>query len=168
METILKQCSQDRNMVISVDIADVDGGAAALYVLNGGTRPPIPVVGDFIYDFSTLIFQVYYPNGWRTVTIFEVESMVYHPDGNPSIVSFTSKALPFWMPVTEEQEGHQCRFDNVHMLLMHFRQTFNAEKFNIFTLPSTSSLSHTKRRPDGLGEYYHVPLPSVCVSLYAS
>ena len=44
MEQTLGQLSQEK-WGLSLDIADVDGGAATLFILNGGTWLPIPSVG---------------------------------------------------------------------------------------------------------------------------
>ncbi|KIK74496.1 hypothetical protein PAXRUDRAFT_29162, partial [Paxillus rubicundulus Ve08.2h10] len=126
METILIECSEDNGMVCSVAIIDIDGGAATLYVLNGGTSLPTPNVGNFAYDFSTCTFQVFYSNGWIAIPISALDSGVSHPKGNKSSVSFTASALPFWMPFRRNViQPRPCPFKNMEMLLSHFRGTYD-------------------------------------------
>src|SRR6266568_1458476 len=99
MKFAMDQVSQDNGQAFSVDITDIDSGGSVLYVLNGGTRPARPTVGHFAYDFLSGTFKVYYLNGWRKVTVMDVESLVRHPGGKGSVVGFTCGGLPFWNPV---------------------------------------------------------------------
>lgn len=139
MESFIESHSQDHQAVFSVDINDIGGGGATLYLLKGGIRPPFPLPGDFMYDLSIGTFNVYYPNGWRAFTIEEIESTIWSPNGNQSVVSFTLGSLPYWAPVELGQERVQSRFCTVEDLLSQFKRAFDVKKISLARLPSTNS-----------------------------
>lgn len=119
MENILER-SQHDGAYFWVEIPDVGGGAVKLYLLNDGTQPPTPLTGDFAYDFKNSTVQVYDNDNWRTVTIRDVESRVWNPIGNGSIVSFTHRGLPFW--TSADQHDGACEFHTIEDLLRSFRE----------------------------------------------
>lgn len=117
-----------------VDIADVGSGKAKLYLLNGGTPPPRPALGDFAYDFNRKTMQVFYGDGWRTVTIQDIDSRLSHPTGNKAVVWLTDKGLPFWMPALAEDR--LCNFRTVESILRCFSQQSDARKIQVSHRPS--------------------------------
>lgn len=118
-----------------------------MYILNGGARPPMPVVGDFSYDLANSTFNIYHPNGWRNTTSDDIRSRAWHPNGNRSIVSFTTRGLPYWMPTNENEDAgiHSRRFGTMNDLLNHFRTTFDAKRIKVSVSPATLSKSHRTR-----------------------
>ena len=44
--------SQCDSTVLSVDMPELCGGPATLYILNSGVWPPMPVIGDFTYNLQ--------------------------------------------------------------------------------------------------------------------
>ena len=139
METLLKQCSRDDGTIFTLEIPNVYGEEATLYVLNGGTRPQDPKVGDFAYDISTTMIQVRHPNDWRSITVPDVKSLVQHPNSHGTVVAFTSGAIPFW---NDAQESNICKFDSVAAILSHFRQTFDPSKLKSTIIPPASHIAN--------------------------
>lgn len=145
MEKLLGTASQEECIVLSIDIADVadmHNGPATLYVLNGGMQPPKPRLGDFLYDFANHAFSVYYTRGWKNVTMHDVISLVRHPNENNFIVSFTFKALPYWVPARKNQVSVPKRFDTVHDILAHFKVSVDTRIIKAERFPRTSSKPH--------------------------
>lgn len=147
MESLLA-AAQDDHTVLSVDILDVSAGGATLYILNGGAQPPMPIVGDFLYDLRNSTFSVYHPNGWHNTTKDEVRSQAWHPNGNRGIISFTTTALPFWMPSNEDEyEGIRAsNFGTVKGLLERFRATFDAKDIKVSRIKVSASPA-TRSKP---------------------
>ena len=133
MESILER-SRFNGTSCWIDIANVGGGAARLYLLNGGTRPPKPVVGDFTYDFKNSTMQVYDKDVWKPVTIQDVESRLWHPTGNGSMLCFTDLGLPFWMSPDEGCSG--CEFGTVDDVLCQLRERCDTNKIHVSDGPS--------------------------------
>jgi hypothetical protein len=144
MEHTLLQASQNGRTILSVDIADVDGGAATLYLMNGGPQPQSPEVGDFAYDFSRHTFSIRTEAGWRTMGKDQIFDRVEHPSGRlGSCLDFTRGGLPFWRPTGEERNDTRGMFSSIQSLLSNFRATFDARKIktqNIKRLQSGSFL----------------------------
>lgn len=139
MERLLETYTRDDQTVLSVNINDIGGGGATLYLSNGTTRLPTALLGDFEYNLPASTFNIYHLDGWRTVTVGEVESLVLHPNGNRSAVAFTVGALPYWVPVEPGQERIRSRFPSVKDLLSHFRRTFDVKKITLVKLPGAHS-----------------------------
>lgn len=142
METILKRCSRDDGTIFTLDIPDVYGVKATLYVLNGGTWPLEPEVGDFAYDILTTTFQVRYPNGWRSVTVPDVKSLVWHPSVQGVIVSFTLSAIPFWRSVNRT---NICKFDSIVSVFDHFLNKLDPTRLKCATISSAYTLANCDR-----------------------
>lgn len=155
MDQILEELFEDNGKVLTLDIPDVDAMAATLYILNGGTPPPAPVVGDFAYDFAHAKFEVYHPNGWRSFTVADIESLLRHPNGDPLIVTFTaSGAIPFWKQTKQGQVTERCNFGSIDAMLSHFRRTFDSRKLKVISVPSTPSLANPEQRTDSYSESF--------------
>lgn len=142
MESLLASSQRD-GTVLSIDIPDLSGGPATLYVLNGGARPPMPVVGDFAYDLRHLSFKVYHRSGWENTTRDDIQSRAWHPNGNHSIVTLTAGGLPYWMPANKNEDKgiHGCKFDTVEDLLDHFRTTVDVKRIKVSASAATRSKS---------------------------
>lgn len=142
MDNTFCRRSQNDDLLFWVEIADVGGGASILYVVNGGRWPPNPTVGNFAYDLSSLALKVYYPEGWRDITIADIESLVWHPAENRSVVNVTRGGLPFWNPVSsgDEESRRPCKFQTVEGLVSHFQRTFDNGKIKVTNPSSTSVL----------------------------
>lgn len=122
---------QEKQSLLSVNIPDVDGGAATLYVSNGGTRPSTPRVGDFLYDLLTTSFHVYHSDGWKGSLLEDVERLLWHPDGNNAVVSFTGHAIPYWMPAIRHQGKLELGFHTMDALLREFKKSLNPKEFTV-------------------------------------
>ena len=139
--------SQDDCRLFWVEIADIGGGPSILYVLNGGKRPPSPMVGHFAYDLLSMTFQVYYPHNWRNITIEDIECLVWHPSANHSFVDITRGGLPFWNPVNRGDERRcVCKFETIQGLLSHFTRTFAVNKIKITLSPAFALASGDKNK----------------------
>ncbi|KAG6371344.1 hypothetical protein JVT61DRAFT_9540 [Boletus reticuloceps] len=135
MDLILEESFKNKRKIFLLQIPDVDDVGATLYVLNGGTMPPMPLVGDFAYDFARGTSEVYHPNGWRTFTVADVESLLRHPNVNSLIVMFTA----FWRKTSRGQVTQQCNFSTVDALLSHFRWTFDSSKLDVMAVPPSTN-----------------------------
>ncbi|KAG6379023.1 hypothetical protein JVT61DRAFT_11446 [Boletus reticuloceps] len=124
---------------LSVDIPGIPGGASVLYILHSGMQPSLPVVGHFAYKSSTTSFKLYYPSGYRNLTVADVEAGIHHPEGLPSILDFTGGGIPFWCPLLDFQERLTCNFMTIQSLLTHFQNTFDPQEFNVHVLPTAIS-----------------------------
>lgn len=142
MESLLAT-SQSDGTVLSVDIPDLCGGPATLYVLNGGARPPMPVVGDFAYDLRDSRFNVYHSDGWKNTTWGAIQSRAWHPNGNHSVVKFTTGGLPYWMPANKKSdtEIYAITFATVEDILNHFRRTVDVKRIKVSPCLTTCSKS---------------------------
>ncbi|KAG6376670.1 hypothetical protein JVT61DRAFT_1673 [Boletus reticuloceps] len=116
MQNIL-ECHLSNYTSAWVTITDVTAGATRLYLLNGGTWPPISVVGDFTYNLKNSTMQVFKNDGWKSFTIWDVASMLWHPTGNGLLVNFSHWGLPFWMCPDEDDDDDPCEFSMVEDLL---------------------------------------------------
>ncbi|KAG9309164.1 hypothetical protein JVU11DRAFT_10875 [Chiua virens] len=125
------QTSQGRPTLFKTSIRDVGGGAATLYALNGGTRPRNPTVGDFLYDFSARTVSIYYTNEWKNVTISQINSRVFHPEGPKSMVAITTNALLYWMPSNQNNGRPPNRFDDIEALLKRFEDCVCSSEINV-------------------------------------
>ncbi|KAG6370432.1 hypothetical protein JVT61DRAFT_12047 [Boletus reticuloceps] len=129
MESILEHCRS--NCTSSwVENPDVGGGAAKLYLLNGGTWPPMPAVGDFAYNLEDSTVHVYDKEVWKKFTIQDFTSTLWNPTGNRSIVYFTHRELPFWMCL-DEDDYDTCEFSMVDALIQGFIQCFDPAKTHV-------------------------------------
>ena len=135
MEFVLEPCSQVDGTVYSAEIPNVGSGTATLYVLNGGGQPSKPATGDFSYDFTNHTVQVFHEDGWRTVTVKEVESPMWNPKKNGSVMCFSKRGLPFWMPADEDGEW-DCGFRSVEEVLLKFMEQFDDKLFRVPERPS--------------------------------
>jgi len=115
-----------------------------LYVLNGNARPPMPVVGDFAYDLRNSSLNVYHPNGWENTTWGAVQSLAWHPNGNHSIVTFTTGGLPYWMPANKkgDKEIQRSKFATLEDVFNHFRTTVDVRRIKVSASPTTRSKSN--------------------------
>lgn len=141
MENIIHFASQEQDVVFSIDIADVGGGPAKLYIWNGGMWSPNPCIGDFLYDFQNHDFCIYQSSGWKKVSMAEVISQVKHPKhGKASVVSFTQTALPYWMPAGTNLGRLNIKFPTLYETLRHFK-TFDAKTVKTDRYPNSRSRS---------------------------
>ena len=120
------------------------------------------MVGNLVYNLSSLIFQVYYLNSRRSFTFADIKSLVQHPNGNKSAVSFTCSRLPFWKSVDVDRAMRPCRFNNIDVLLTHFWHTVHLTLVNstfICCLPSPplETLMGDWRAIVSLISYLHIP-----------
>ncbi|KAF8414637.1 hypothetical protein L210DRAFT_3658740 [Boletus edulis BED1] len=130
MQNILERCRSHCTSAW-VAIPDVGAGAAKLYLLNGGTWPPTPVVGDFAYDLKNSTMHLFKKDGWHNVMMQDVASRLWNPTGNGSIVGFTHRGLPFWTGPDDDEDDEPCEFSSVEHLVEEFVQRFDPAKTRI-------------------------------------
>ncbi|KAG6378036.1 hypothetical protein JVT61DRAFT_13716 [Boletus reticuloceps] len=137
----LKPCFKYESCLFSLNIPDLDGGPATLYMSNGSMRPPTPQVGDFFYDFSAMMFHIYFSDGWVSFTLEDMESLVCHPSGNNAVMLFTGRAIPYWMlTVTLGLGGNpEIEFDSVNTLFTKFEMIFDPKDFMVVRIPAEKS-----------------------------
>lgn len=153
MDQVLEELKYKRN-VASLEIPDVDDITATLYVLNGGTLPLKPLIGDFAYNFARGTFEIFHSNCWRPCTVSDVRSLVRHPKNNNTVVSFTGGGVPFWKRMVHGQVTQRCTFTSVEEILKHFRRTFDSSKLKIVTFSPATSPTNAEQRSDGRSERF--------------
>ncbi|KAG6374272.1 hypothetical protein JVT61DRAFT_4293 [Boletus reticuloceps] len=139
MDLILEESLKNKCKIFLLQIPDVDDIGATLYVLNSGTMPPMPLVGDFTYNFVHGTSKVYHPNGWWMFMVADVESLLRHPNVNSLIIAFTASGIPFWRKTSRGQVTQRCNFSTIDALLSHFRWTFNSSKLDVMAVPPSTN-----------------------------